>query len=415
MLDLEALESDYLATEQSDEPAPEAARPETLVKPTVRARWIWAPVLAFLITRLGIGAVAYFSTPIFFDSNVPPYHIRPDNILMDVFASRWDTGFYLSIAESGYRYEGERLPSVAFFPLLPVLVRGFGALLGDPLLAGLLVTNLALLGAAVLLYRLAQAAWGQGVAERAVWYLLIFPTSFFGSAIYTESLFLLFAILALYMARRRIWLGAAMAGVLAGLTRFLGILVIPLLFFEWLGQHRQAQDRKKGIAWGQLAACAAPLLGSGAYMLYLQLVFGDALAFSRASAAWGRVASTPLQAVSGLFERPMQGWMAALAAGALPLDNWLDLLFVLSFIILGVVLLFQRRWSEGAFVLSGALLPLNSGLLMSQRRYVWVLFPAFILLARWGANPWVDRAITAISLLGLGLFTALFANWYWVG
>jgi hypothetical protein len=52
---------------------------------------------------------------------------------------------------------------------------------------------------------------------------------------------------------------------------------------------------------------------------------------------------------------------------------------------------------------------------MSQRRYVWILFPAFILLARWGKHPWVDRLITALSLLLLGLFTAMFANWYWVG
>ena len=53
---------------------------------------------------------------------------------------------------------------------------------------------------------------------------------------------------------------------------------------------------------------------------------------------------------------------------------------------------------------------------MSQRRYMWVLFPAFILLARWGERVWVDRLVTASSLmLGLGLFTALFANGYWVG
>ena len=52
---------------------------------------------------------------------------------------------------------------------------------------------------------------------------------------------------------------------------------------------------------------------------------------------------------------------------------------------------------------------------MSQRRYMWVLFPAFILLARWGERPWLDRLITVSFLLGLGLFTALFANWYWVG
>jgi hypothetical protein len=52
---------------------------------------------------------------------------------------------------------------------------------------------------------------------------------------------------------------------------------------------------------------------------------------------------------------------------------------------------------------------------MSQRRYVWVLFPAFILLAQWGDRPWFDRLVTTLSLLLLGLFTALFANGYWVG
>ena len=60
-------------------------------------------------------------------------------------------------------------------------------------------------------------------------------------------------------------------------------------------------------------------------------------------------------------------------------------------------------------------MPFSSGLLMSQRRYMWVLFPAFILLARWGEYRWVDRTITAFSLMGLALFTAMFANWYWVG
>jgi len=410
MEELKRAESDSLVIERGQQAAA-LPRSAALTSRFSLARWIWVPLLAFLITRLGIASVAYFSSPIFFDSNVPPYHIRPDNILLDAFASRWDTGFYLSVAEQGYRYQGESLPSVAFFPLLPVLVRGFGALLGNSLLAGLLLTNLALLASAMLLYRLVMEAWGQATADRAVWYLLIFPTSFFGSAIYSESLFLLFAILAFYLARRRLWLGAAMAGVLAGLTRFMGIIVAPLLFFEWWAQKRE-QGRQK---WRGLAASAAPFLGTGVYMLYLRLVFGDALAFSKASAAWGRVASTPLQAVGGLLEMPSQGWAAAFSAGALPLDNWLDLLFVLAFIAIGAALLFQRRWSEGAFVLLGTLLPLSSGLLMSQRRYVWVLFPAFILLARWGANPWVDRVVTALSLLGLGLFTALFANWYWVG
>jgi hypothetical protein len=52
---------------------------------------------------------------------------------------------------------------------------------------------------------------------------------------------------------------------------------------------------------------------------------------------------------------------------------------------------------------------------MSQRRYMWVLFPAFVLLGVWGERPWLDRTLTLVSVLALGLFTALFANGYWVG
>ena len=149
-------------------------------------------------------------------------------------------------------------------------------------------------------------------------------------------------------------------------------------------------------------------------MLFLWCVFGDPLAFAGASAAWGREPTSPLAAISELLKRPVEGWRAALLVGSLPLDSWLDLSFALLFLVLGSVLLWQRRWSEGVFVVGGVLIPLSSGLLMSQRRYAWVLFPAFILLARWGKRTWVDRAITAAFLLGLGLFTALFANWYWV-
>ena len=370
------------------------------------------PLAAFLITRLGIAAVAYFSTPILVNSNIPPYHLRQENTLLDVFGSRWDTGFYLSIAQEGYHFQGAELPSVAFFPLLPVLIRGLNRLLGDPILAGLIIANLALLGASVLLYQLATEEWGQAIAERAVWYLLIFPTSFFGSAIYSKSVFLFTTMLALYLARKKAWRGAAMSEILAAMTRFTGILAAPMLIAEWWSQ-RKASGGPKNIA-GLIAASAVPL-GTGIYMLYLYLMFGDPLAFLHGSAAWGRVPRSPLTTIAQLLQPPSGGWSNAIPAGRLPLDNWLDLGFVIFFVVLGIILLVQQRWSEGVYVTLGALLPLSTALLMSQRRYVWVLFPAFILLARWGENPLVDRTIFVLSVLGLGLFTAMFANWYWVG
>jgi hypothetical protein len=379
------------------------------------ARGLWTVLAVFTITRLGIALVAYLAEPLIVDSSVPPYHARPDNIVLDVFGSRWDTGFYLSIADEGYQYYGERLPSVAFFPLLPLLIRAIKPLTGgDSLVAGLLITNAALLGASALLYRLACEEWGPDVAGRAVWYCLIFPPALFGSAIYSESLFLLCALGALYAARHGRWGLVGPLGIAATLTRLLGLSVVPLLVLEWWQQRRA---RPAGAQPGETALFSALLapLGTVAYMLYLKIAFGDPLAFAHAAAQWGREPQSPLQTVLAMLQAPAGGWLTALFAGRLPLDNWIDLLFVLLFLALGLALVWQRRWGEGAFVLLGTLLPLSSGLLMSQRRYVWVLFPVYILLARWGARPWFDRALTAFSLLGLALFTALFANWYWVG
>ncbi|MGH2537887.1 MAG: hypothetical protein ACRDHL_10870, partial [Candidatus Promineifilaceae bacterium] len=151
------------------------------------------------------------------------------------------------------------------------------------------------------------------------------------------------------------------------------------------------------------------------YMAYLNDAFGDPLAFFHASAAWQREPESPLVLFSELLRRPEIGWFKGLLGGLIHLDNWIDFGFVLAFFGLGVALLVKRRWSEGLFVLLGLAVMLSSGLWNSQRRYVWALFPAFILLAQWGRRPWLDRLVVGASAAGLALFTALFANWYWVG
>ena len=369
------------------------------------SHWIWVPALAFVVTRLGILAVAALSIALLPESTTPtPYHLRgQDNVLVDLLGSRWDTGFYISIATEGYRYEGVPLPSVAFFPLLPLLMRLLGGLTGDVVPAGILIGNVALLGAMMLLHRLVDQEFGSSTASRAVWYMLIFPMSFFGSAIYTESLFLLFAIGAFYAARRGHWWAAALLGICLTLTRLVGIIIAPVLLVEWFTQRRSNAPAKPRV-WGATAALLAPL-GLLAYMVYLRQTFGDPLAFMHATAAWARIPQPILQLV---------GELLAASGGPNVLNNWIDFLAVAAFVVLGIVLLAQERWSDGLFVTLGALIPLSSGLLMSQRRYMWVLFPAFILLARWGHHPWVDRAITFGFVLGLAVFTALFASWYWV-
>ncbi len=62
---------------------------------------------------------------------------------------------------------------------------------GVVLLIGVVLSNLCLLGGLFLLYLFTQEVTHDvGVAQRAVLYLLLFPTAFFLSCFYTDAIFL---------------------------------------------------------------------------------------------------------------------------------------------------------------------------------------------------------------------------------
>jgi hypothetical protein len=72
------------------------------------------------------------------------------------------------------------------------------------------------------------------------------------------------------------------------------------------------------------------------------------------------------------------------------------------------------RLSYSLYFAASLLVPMSTASLMSMPRFVLVIFPAFMLLALWGRNPVVNSAIVALSLPLLGLFTVLYADWYWL-
>src|SRR5512141_1675319 len=105
---------------------------------------------------------------------------------VDVWA-RWDSDWYLRIAEHGYSWPSS---TPAFFPLYPLLVAGGGRLLfGHDVLAGVAISLAAGTAAFALLYGLTAEKLGETAARRTVLYLAVAPTSLFFGAVYSESLF----------------------------------------------------------------------------------------------------------------------------------------------------------------------------------------------------------------------------------
>ena len=105
------------------------------------------------------------------------------------------------------------------------------------------------------------------MAQQTIWYLALFPTSFYFSVVYTEGLFLLLTVSAFYCAQRGWWLPASLLGALSAATRFVGALLIIPLAYEWFQQ--KPRNWKYGLT---LLIIPCGLL---AYMLYLQLNNGS--------------------------------------------------------------------------------------------------------------------------------------------
>jgi hypothetical protein len=158
--------------------------------------------------------------------------------------ARWDSVWFLRIADSGYGGSSAR---AAFFPLYPLLVRAlatpFGASPAALLAAAYAVALGALLGALVLLHRLVSLELGRPLARPVLLLLAVFPAAVFLGAPYSESLFLLLAVGAFYAARtdRFAWAGTCAAAAAA--TRSAGVLLmLPLAMLWWTSRARRPRD-----------------------------------------------------------------------------------------------------------------------------------------------------------------------------
>ncbi|MDX2004735.1 MAG: mannosyltransferase family protein [Meiothermus sp.] len=373
----------------------------------VRRFWAeWGPAAeVFLLTRLPLLGLAFLAEVAIPGREGPGfYHLAPGNIWLDVWA-RWDSGFYIEIARQGYSYYLGEPASVAFFPLYPLLIQLLGAAVGSPLLAGVLLSNLCFALALGVLWRLCVLELGRAAARRALFYLAAFPTAFFYSAVYTESLFLLLSLLVFYHARRGNWAWATLFCALASSSRIVGFLLVLVLVLEYLRVSPGVRGWPALLGMGLLG-------GSGlwSYMIFLWARFGDPLAFWTVQVSFNRENLGPLAAIWRDL-RPLleQNWLTGPVGWNVPLD----LLAAGAGFALGVVAWRRLGASYGVYCILSLLIPLWSGT-GSLSRYVVVLFPLFMILGLWGRRSSLDAALRIVLPLMMGLLLALFVNWYFV-
>jgi hypothetical protein len=325
---------------------------------------------------------------------------------------RYDVRWYEQIADHGYR-PGEG--TAAFHPLYPLLAKLIAPLVGgNTYLALLLVSTLACTALCVVFTRYVEAIHGEQFAQPAGWLLLLGPIGFILLIPYTESLFLVLAVAALWATARERWWVAGLFGALAALTRQQGLaLALPLAWALFV-----ALRERRARVWDAGALLLVPC-GYALFVIYRAIALrdlNDLTLMTSATDVLFHVLVSPAAQDVALGQRVALPWE--------PLFDQIWLIFttpdsydLVIDLVLGwagvLILLFGRRilpTHERLYSLAIVALSLcyyNSfrAPYMALPRHMLLAFPIFIVLARWAGNGSRRRLLVEV-LACVNLFLA---------
>lgn len=369
----------------------------------------------FLVWRFALFVFAYLGQKLLPFKHSFPYVkevLQPFGSQLLWSWANFDGVHYLGIAQKGYFAQYTQ----AFFPGYPLLVKYLNLIIGNYLVAGLLISNLSFIIALYFLYRLVILDYSKAVAKKTILLLVLFPTSFFFGAYYSESLFLLLLLISFYSIRKNQSLTAGIGGFLAAIVRFFGILLLPVFLYEWYEKTRKKKEAFTPRNFKNLVFLLLPLLGLGLYMRYLAVNFSDPFYFAHAQPAFGASRSVDKAVLLyQVFYRYIKMMFTFQAGQLMYYTVLLELLSALLFgglLILGY--LKKIRMSYLIYAVPTYLIPTLTGTFSSMPRYVLILFPCFITLALI-EKKWVKNIATIVFALLLAFSTILFTRGYWVG
>lgn len=329
--------------------------------------------------------------------------------------NRWDSPHYIDIARDWYVTEaqvtqGDAYLFIVFFPLFPLLMRIAGFLVpgiaSDAFYfyAGCVISNLCLCIGCYYFFRLVKEEYDKKTAIWALLFLLFTPASLFFGICYTESLFLCLCVVFYYYLRKGNYMVAGVLGALAAFTRSLGVLLVVPFFVEWFNQEAVGQGKQWKNKLLQLWAILIIPLGTIAYLWLNQSIYGDALQFMEYQKHWSQSFSFFITNIADIGVRVFFS------------DSHVWVMWLPEFlVIVGTIVLFMlgsgKKIRPGylAFIMVYIVVGAAPSWLLSGVRYFAVLFPVYMLLARFAQRYKVwGSVLLGLSFVGMVAYTVAF-------
>lgn len=302
--------------------------------------------------------------------------------------ANFDGVHYLHIAKHGYNIDFIQ----AFFPVYPLVIRIVSRLFADKeiIVSGLTVSLLLFTGGVLLFYQLLKRDYPARVINQTIFFLLLFPTSFYFASLYTESLFFFLVMATFLMARKRKWWLASICAALASATRISGVLLTLALTWEWYSTRttrkqspiqmiRRSPQKIFSVLKTPIPYIAP--LGLVTYMSYLTLVFHKPLYFWQAQLAFG------VEKSFGIVLLPQVIWRYLKIFSSLPstvpqfwVAFWEITALITCIFLLTIAYRQKVRRSYIIFSAGVLFLPSATGTLTGFPRYILLAFPMYIVL-----------------------------------
>ncbi|SOD71011.1 mannosyltransferase PIG-V [Jatrophihabitans sp. GAS493] len=329
----------------------------------------------------------------------------------------WDSGYYVAIIQHGYFGSHIAGTAQAFFPGYPVVAKGVAEVISGGRITPLsievalwLVTTVASLGVALLIWTLANEVGGRRVALAATVLFMFSPYSVFLLASYSEALFLVFAIGAWLCGTRQQWLFAGLLCAAASFTRINGLFLFIALLVMFGQQFRQ--QRRPLLSRDLVGLCFGPV-GLVAYFGFLAAKTGHLNEWQRQEQlGWGRRAQWPWQTAVHTVGKALNA-----TSPDRRVQFALDLVFVAIAVIAAVLFLRGRQYAEATLIVATLVSLMTSYTYVSAARYELSFFPIFIGLADYataaGRSRTLLRVVFALCVILAVYNTSAFSLGYW--
>jgi hypothetical protein len=324
--------------------------------------------------------------------------------------ANFDGMHYLQIAKKGYG-----LYQQAFFPLYPKLISTLTPVFfGRDLIAGFFISSLSFFLMIFFFYKLVKLDYSEKIAKRAILFLLVFPTAFYFSTIYTESLFLMLVVSSFYFAKTKRWFLAGSLGAFASLTRLPGIFLFPAFLVEFYYQNLGLSKRK--INKKNFFFIFLIPLGLLYYMGFLNKEFSDPLMFITVQSNFG-AGREPARLILlyQVFWRYLKMIFTVKFLSLTYFIVFLEFLSGLVFLGLTILSFLKKMNSYFVFMALSFILPTLTGNFLSMPRFVLTLFPGFIILSLISEKHlFIRKAYLTISIILFIICLMLFSQGYWL-